>query len=128
MSHYKVTVMVQLPVALGNVANLTFSNFFFQKHQATNLAILKMYLATYSNFWLSDSDNKKAHIFHPNYTKRRTEDALQYTHHVDWVQLLFAIVQFNNNNNLIIVHLWYTLLVACSIRPSFSNSLTFSGN
>ncbi len=27
--------------------------------------------------------------------------------------LLFAVVQFNNNNNLIIVHLWYTLLVAC---------------
>ncbi len=27
------------------------SNFFFQKHLATNLTIFKIYLATFSNFW-----------------------------------------------------------------------------
>lgn len=31
--------------------DVKFSNFFFQRHLATNLAILKIYLETFSNFW-----------------------------------------------------------------------------
>ncbi len=94
-------------VKFGNFSDYP-SNLFFQKHLATNLAIFNMYLATFSNFWLSDSDNKE-HIFHPNYTKRGYQRWLAvYTS----PELLFAIVQFNNN--LIIARLWYTLLVACT--------------
>ncbi len=96
-------------ILLLNLATFqTTSNFFFQKHLATNLAIFFIYLATFSNFWLSDSDNKE-HIFHPNYTKRGNQRCIAvHTSH----ELLFAIFQFNNN--LIIAHLWDTLLVACT--------------
>ncbi len=38
---------------------------------------------------------------------------IQITQKEESKELLFAIVQFNNNNNWVIVHLWYTLLVAC---------------
>ncbi len=90
------------------------SNIFFQKHLTTNLAIFKMYLATFSNYWEVTQKIKKVHIFPSKSHKKRKPKTpcsrLRTSRVLSF--LIFAIVQFNNNN--LIVHLWYTLLVACT--------------
>ncbi len=66
---------------LGQGQCCQLSNFFL--HLATNLAII------FKCIWQllrSDSDNKKAHIFHPNYTKRKPK--MPISTHITWIELV----------------------------------------
>ncbi len=73
------------------------SNFFFQKHLATNLAIF--FLASFSNVLISDSNDKKEHLPFKLHKQRKPK----MPRSTELSYLLFAIVYCNNNNKKIIV-------------------------